>query len=316
MTVTVLLATEKAFSASAVQAIEATLSEHGNLFRLVKLENYKSREEFLNLASDAEAMIVRSDKCDAEFFGRAKKLKLLVRAGAGVDSIDLTAAKNAGVVVQNTPGMNSNAVAELVFGLLIFHLRSHFNGDVGSELRGKRLGLHGCGNVSRFVIGIAKGLGFESITAYDPFLGRAKIEELGVKCAESVDELFRTSEIVSLHIPLTAETKKSINKRLLSQMCGNSQCVLVNTARQEVVDEDDLLEMLQEKKNFHYVADIQPHNIQIIKDTLKDNFDKQVYVTPKKLGAQTVEANNNCAPAAARQIAAFFMKNENKFQVN
>ena len=305
-----MLATEKAFSASAVQSIEAVFAEHGNMFRLIKLENYKTREELFNVASEADAMIVRSDKCDMEFFSRAKKLKLLVRGGAGVDTIDLELAKNNGVIVQNTPGMNSNAVAELVFGMLIFHIRSHFNGDVGSELRGKRLGLYGCGNVSKFVIQIAQGFGFKSIIAYDPFMGRAKIEELGINSVDTLDELFSASDILSLHIPLTSETKESINKKFLMKMPKNA--ILVNTARQEVINEADLLEVLVQRKDFSYLADVQPGNLQTIKDTL----DKQVFVTPKKLGAQTIEANNNCAPAAARQIVAFFTKNENKFQVN
>ena len=310
----VLLATEKAFGSSAVQAIEATLAATPG-FRLTKLENYTSREEFLNLASEAEAVIVRSDKCDAEFFSRAKNLKLLVRAGAGVDTIDLAAARERGVVVQNTPGMNSNAVAELVFGMLLFHLRTHFNGDLGSELRGRRLGLHGCGNVSRFVIQVARGFGFASIIAYDPFLGRAKIEELGVQCAETLDELFTNSDIVSLHIPLTPETNQSINRNFLTKMPKGG--ILVNTARQEVIHEGDLLEVLTEhRRDLSYLADVQPGNLAALKATLAEKFDKQVFVTPKKLGAQTIEANNNCAPAAARQIVGFFTKNENKFQVN
>lgn len=308
---TVLLATEKAFSATAVESIASALPSPR--FNLVKLEGYKTREQLLEAAASADAAIVRSDKCDAEFFAHAKKLKVLVRAGAGVDTIDLEAATRNNVAVMNTPGQNSNAVAELAFGMMLSHIRSHYDGGMGTELRGKRLGLHGCGNVSKYMILLAKGFGM-SVTAFDPFLTSDQIRAAGAEPADNLDKIF-TSDFVSLHIPLTTETRASINKSLLSLMPANG--VLVNTARQEVVNEDDLLTELKERPEWGYLADVVPANFEAIKEALGvSRFKKQVLVTPKKMGAQTAEANNNCAPAAARQIVAFFENGENKFQVN
>ena len=307
---TVLLATEKSFSASAVSAIAAALPAK---FNLVKLESYKTREQLLEAAASADACIVRSDKCDAEFFAHAKKLRVLVRAGAGVDTIDLDAATKNNVVVMNTPGQNSNAVAELAFGMMLSHIRSHYDGGMGTELRGKRLGLHGCGNVSKYMILLAKGFGM-SVIAFDPFLTPDQIRAVGAEPAEKLEQIF-TSDFVSLHIPLTNETRASINKSLISLMPANG--VLVNTARQEVINEDDLLAELKARQDWGYLADVVPGNFEAIKEALGGSrFTKQVLVTPKKMGAQTAEANNNCAPAAARQIVAFFENGETKFQVN
>jgi len=306
---TVLLATEKPFSASAVKAIRDALPG----YTLVELQGYSDRAQLLQAAASAEAAIVRSDKCDAEFFAHAKNLKILVRAGTGVDTIDLEAAKTQGVVVMNTPGQNSNAVAELAFGMMISHIRSHFDGGMGSELRGKSLGLHGCGNVSRYMITLARGFGM-SVTAFDPYLTPEQIRAAGAEPAGNVQEVFK-ADFVSLHIPLTPETRGSINKFLISLMPPHG--VLVNTARQELLKEDDLLAELKSRPDLGYLADVIPANLELLRESLgAAKFKKQVFVTPKKMGAQTNEANNNCAPAAARQIAAFFEHGDKKFQVN
>ena len=309
--VQVLLATEKAFSSVAVSLIESELNKAN--FELIKLENYKSRSDLLNAVSTVDAAIVRSDKCDAEFFRSAKNLKLLVRAGTGVDTIDLIEATNRNVVVMNTPGQNSNAVAELAFGLILYHIRSHFDGGMGTELRTRSLGLHGCGAVSRYMIQIAKGFGM-NVKAFDPFLSKEQIEAAGAICAHSLEELYK-SDIVSLHIPLTDETRNSIGKNLLTLFPRSG--ILVNTARQEIINEPELLGHLAANPDFGYLADVVPENLQVLKSELgPEKFNKQVLVTPKKMGAQTNEANNNCAPAAARQIIGFFEKQEVKFQVN
>jgi D-3-phosphoglycerate dehydrogenase len=306
----VLLATEKPFSTSAVAAIVAALP--APQYKLIQLQGYTQRAQLLEAVSTVQAAIVRSDKCDAEFFAHAKNLKVLVRAGAGVDTIDLDAATRNGVVVMNTPGQNSNAVAELAFGLMLSHVRSHFDGGMGSELRGKRLGLHGCGNVSKYMILLAKGFGM-SVTAFDPFLTPEQKIAAGAEPAEKLEDVFKAN-FVSLHIPLTQDTKASIDKSLLSLLPTNG--VLINTARPEVIQEADLLVALKERQDLGYLADVVPGNFEAIKEELGSKFAKQVLVTPKKMGAQTNEANNNCAPAAARQIVAFFDSGDRKFQVN
>ena len=303
----VLLATEKAFSSIAVALIDKELAD----YQLIKLENYKSRQDLLRAVEDVDAAIVRSDKCDAEFFSHAKNLKIVVRAGAGVDTIDCEFAKSKGVVVMNTPGQNSNAVAELAFGMILSHIRSHFDGGMGTELRGKSLGLHGCGNVSKYMILIAKGFGMQ-VKAFDPFLSAEQIAAVGAEPA-SLEEVFKC-DFVSLHIPLTPETKGSIGSRLLSLMPGNG--VLINTARQEVIAEEDLLGILKQRPDFGYLADVAPASHDSFKEGLAARYSQQVLITPKKMGAQTHEANNNCAPAAARQIVAYFAHNDVRFQVN
>jgi D-3-phosphoglycerate dehydrogenase / 2-oxoglutarate reductase len=309
--VTVLLATEKPFSATAVAAIAASLPSPQ--YKLVELQGYTERSQLLQAAASVDAAIVRSDKCDAEFFAHARSLKVLVRAGAGVDTIDLNAATQSGVVVMNTPGQNSNAVAELAFGMMLSHVRSHFDGGMGSELRGKHLGLHGCGNVSKYMILLARGFGM-SVTAFDPFLSPDQIRAAGAEPVVKLEDVFK-ADFISLHIPLTPETKASINKALISVIPTNG--VLINTARQEVIHEGDLLAALKDRADLGYLSDVVPGNLEAIKETLgAARFTKQVLVTPKKMGAQTNEANNNCAPAAGRQIVAFFENGDKKFQVN
>ena len=305
----ILLATEKAFGTEAVKAIEEVFDDHR--YALAKLENYKDREAFLTAASSADAIIVRSDKCDSEFFEHAKNLKVLARAGAGVDTIDVAAAKSKGICVMNTPGQNSNAVAELAFGMMIFMARSRFDGGMGTELRGKSLGLYGCGNVSKYIIQIAKGFGM-TVSAFDPFVSPDAIRASGALAIGKLSEIF-LSDFVSLHVPLTEETRGSIDASLLSLMSPTS--VLINTARSEIINETDLMEKLILNPKFTYLADVQPTNSQELQTQLKENYARQVLVTPKKMGAQTIEANNNCAPAAAKQIRAFFESGDRKFQV-
>jgi D-3-phosphoglycerate dehydrogenase / 2-oxoglutarate reductase len=306
----VLLATEKAFGKSAVDAIEDELSHHG--YNLVKLENYKNKQDLLKAIAEVDACIVRSDICDKEVFDAAVNLKVLVRAGAGVDTIDLEYAKQKGVVVMNTPGQNSNAVAELAFGMMIYHARSKFDGGMGTELRGKTLGLHGCGNVSKFMIHIAKGFGM-TVKAYDPYLTADQINGTGAHPG-TIEDIY-SCQYVSLHIPLTDQTRGSINARLLNNMPNDG--ILINTARPEVIHEEDLLTRLHGNKNFAYLSDVTPSNLSLMQERMgNESFKKQVFVTPKKMGAQTIEANNNCAPAAAKQIVRFFEHKDTRFQVN
>ncbi|TEB14482.1 oxidoreductase, partial [Perkinsus sp. BL_2016] len=283
---------------------------------LRRFEKYTShsqlQEELRTVQPDA--VIIRSDLANQEFFAAAAPaLKIVVRAGAGVDNIDLDQATAAGVVAMNTPGQNSNAVAELAFGMMVSHARGRFGGDGGYELRNKTLALHGCGNVGRYMCKIASGFGMKVI-AFDPYLTSDQIRDCGAEPVKSVPELF-TADFVSLHIPATPETKKSINRSLLSLLPQNG--VLINTARSEVIHEDDLKAMLLERPDSGYLADVQPTNLEELKTELgTDRFNKQVMVTPKKIGAQTAEANNNAGPAAARQIVDFFEKGDVRFQVN
>jgi D-3-phosphoglycerate dehydrogenase len=313
--ITVLLATEKPFASSAVAGIESALKGSFN-YVLRRLEKYSSPaqlQEDLRTAQP-DAVIIRSDLANKEFFDAAAPgLKIVVRAGAGVDNIDLEEATKAGVVAMNTPGQNSNAVAELAFGMMVYHARGRFAGDGGYELRGKTLALHGCGNVGRYMCKIANGFGMKVI-AFDPYLTADQIKECGAEAVKSVAELF-TADFVSLHIPATPETKKSINRSLLSLLPKNG--VLINTARSEVIDEEELKAILVERSDLGYLADVQPTTLEDFKTALgTERFNKQVFVTPKKIGAQTAEANNNAGPAAARQIVDFFEKGDVKFQVN
>jgi D-3-phosphoglycerate dehydrogenase len=305
----VLLVTEKPFAAPAVTAIEGVFATAG--YELVKLEKYKEKAELLSAIADAEACIIRSDLIDPEVLAAAGKLKLVVRAGAGVDNVDLKAATEKDVCVMNTPGQNSNAVAELAFGMMVTNARNHYDGSSGYELRGKTLGLHGCGNVSKYMIELAKGFAMD-VCAYDPFLTPEQITAAGAKPVSSVKELFNCN-FVSLHIPATPETKQSINKELLSAM--PSPAVLVNTARKEVINEDDLAAVLQERKDFTYLADVAPDALKSIQEALGDRK-QQIFCTAKKMGAQTSEANNNAGIAAANQIVGFFERDERRCQVN
>lgn len=302
----VLVATEKPFAAAAVNGIKAEVEGAGH--QLVLLEKYTEKQQLLDAVADVEAMIVRSDKVTAEVLDAAKALKIVVRAGAGFDNIDIAYAKEKNVVVENTPGQNSNAVAELVFGLLVYAVRNFYNGKSGSELLGKKLGILAFGNVGRNVARIAKGFGMD-VYAYDAFCPKEAIEAAGVKAVDSQDALFENCDVVSLHIPATPETKQSINAALVGKMKKGG--ILVNTARKEVINEPELLKLFEERTNLKYVSDIMP-------DAHEEfcKFEGRYFATPKKMGAQTAEANINAGIAAAKQINAFFADGCTKFQVN
>ena len=302
----VLVATEKPFAAAAVNGIKAEVEGAGH--QLVLLEKYTEKQQLLDAVADVEAMIVRSDKVTAEVLDAAKALKIVVRAGAGFDNIDIAYAKEKNVVVENTPGQNSNAVAELVFGLLVYAVRNFYNGKSGSELKGKKLGILAFGNVGRNVARIAKGFGME-VYAYDAFCPKEAIEAAGVKAVDSQDALFENCDVVSLHIPATPETKQSIHAALVGKMKKGG--ILVNTARKEVINEPELLKLLEERTDLKYVSDIMP-------DAHEEfcKFEGRYFATPKKMGAQTAEANINAGIAAAKQINAFFADGCTKFQVN
>ena len=304
---TILVATEKPFAKTAVEGIKKIVEEAG--FKMALLENYTQKAELLEAASGADAIIIRSDIIDDVVFEAAKKLKIVVRAGAGYDNIDLVSAKSKGVVAMNTPGQNSNAVAELAVGMMVYAARNNFNGSSGTELRGKKLGLHAFGYVGKAVAAIAHGFGME-IYAFDPFVDRKKVEAEGIHYMDNVEELYKTCQYVSLHMPANAQTKKSINFNLLSRMPKGA--TLINTARKEVIDEEGLLQMFAERADFKYVSDVEPDS----KGLIAEKFSGRFYFTPKKIGAQTAEANNNAGIAAARQIVSFFTKNDTTFQVN
>ena len=292
----ILVATEKPFAAAAVEGIKKVAQEEGH--EIVLLEKYQEKQQLLDAVADVDAMIVRSDKVDKEVLDAAKNLKIVVRAGAGYDSIDTAYAKEKGVIVENTPGQNSNAVAELVFGLLVFTVRNFFNGKSGSELKGKKLGILAFGNVGRNVARIAKGFDMD-IYAYDEYCPKDVIEQSGVHAVDSRDDLFKTCDVVSLHIPATPETKSSINYDVVNLMKKGG--ILLNTARKEVIDEEGLLKLLAEREDLKYITDIKPDADEAFK---------------KKMGAQTAEANINAGIAAAKQIGAFFKDGCTKFQVN
>ena len=302
----VLIATEKPFAPAAVQGITNELKGAGH--EVVLLEKYASTAELLEAVKDADAMIVRSDKVAPEVLDAAKQLKVVVRAGAGYDSIDTAYAKEKNVVVENTPGQNSNAVAELVFGLLVYAVRNFYNGKAGTELMGKKLGILAFGNVGRNVARIAKGFGME-VYAYDAFCPADAIEAAGVHACKSQDELFQTCDVLSLHIPATPQTVKSIDYRLVNLLPKKG--VLVNTARKEVISEEELLKLMAEREDLKFVTDIKPDADEEFK-----KFEGRYFSTPKKMGAQTAEANTNAGIAAAKQINAFFATGDTKFQVN
>lgn len=302
----ILVATEKPFADAAVNGIKKAVEAEGH--EAVLLEKYTDKAQLLDAVKDADAMIVRSDKITKEVLDAAPKLKIVVRAGAGYDSIDTAYAKEKGVVVENTPGQNSNAVAELVFGLLVYTVRNFFNGKAGSELKGKKLGILAFGNVGRNVARIAKGFDMD-VCAFDEFVPAEKIEARGVHAAKDRDDLFKTCNIVSLHIPATDETRKSINYDVVGQM--KEGAVLINTARKEIIDEDGLLKLMAERDDLRYITDIKPD-----KDAEFARFEDRYFSTPKKMGAQTAEANINAGIAAANQINAFFKEGCTKFQVN
>lgn len=303
----VLVATEKPFAKVAIDGIKQVLDEAG--YEMALLEKYTDKKELLDAVADADAIIIRSDIVDAEVIEAAKQLKIVVRAGAGYDNVDLQAASAANVVVMNTPGQNANAVAELAAGLMVYAVRNLFNGTSGTELMGKKLGIHAYGNVGRNVARVAKGFGME-IYAFDAFCPKEVIENDGVKALDSAEELYETCQFISLHIPATAETKNSINYALLERMPKNA--VLVNTARKEVINEAELIKLMEDRADFRYVTDIMP----AANAEFAEKFPTRYFSTPKKMGAQTAEANINAGIAAAKQIVGFIRDGINRFQVN
>ncbi len=303
----VLVATDKPFAASAVEAIRGIITESG--YELALLEKYTTKQQLLDAVKDVNAIIIRSDIVDAEVLDAAKQLEIVVRAGAGYDNIDLAAATLHNVVAMNTPGQNSNAVAELALGMMVYMARNAFNGASGTELRGKKIGIHAYGNVGKYVATIAKGFGME-VYAFDPFVTEEAIKADGVVAVKTVEELYKTCQYISLHIPANDKTKKSIGFELLSMMPKGA--VLVNTARKEVIDEEGLLRVFEARADFKYLSDIEPGN----KAEIETKFAGRFFFTPKKMGAQTSEANNNAGVAAARQIVAFFKNGDITYKVN
>lgn len=304
----ILVATEKPFAAEAVGGIKNIFAEAG--FEVVLLEKYTDKAELLAAVADVDGLIIRSDKVTAEVLDAAKQLKIVVRAGAGYDNVDLAAAKAKGVVVMNTPGQNSNAVAELALAMMIYMSRNCFTPGTGSELLGKTVGIHAYGNVGRLVGLKAKALGM-NVVAYDPFITDAAVfEKDGVEKVDSVEELYAKSNFLSLHIPATEQTKKSIGYKLLTSMPKGA--TLVNTARKEVIDEQGLRQALEERADLKYITDIAPD----MKDELAEAFGKRFFATPKKMGAETAEANINAGLAAARQIVDYIINGNTRFQVN
>ncbi|MBR5784486.1 MAG: 3-phosphoglycerate dehydrogenase [Bacteroidales bacterium] len=302
----VLVATEKPFAKVAVDGIRNVVEGAG--YEMALLEKYTDVNELYAAVADADALIVRSDKVTKEVIDHAKNLKIVVRAGAGYDNLDLEACTAKGIVAMNTPGQNSNAVAELVMGMLVYGVRNFFNGKSGSELMGKKIGILAFGNVGRNVARIAQGFGME-VYAFDAFCPKEAIEAAGVKAVDSRDALFEMCDIVSLHIPATAETKNSINYEVVNKMKKGG--IVVNTARKEVINEAELLKLMNERADIRYISDIMPD--------AHEEFAKlegRYFSTPKKMGAQTEEANINAGIAAANQIADFFKTGNKKFQVN
>ena len=302
----VLIATEKPFAAAAVEGIRKEVEGAGH--ELALLEKYTETAQLLDAVKDADALLIRSEQATAEVFEAAKNLKIVVRAGAGYDNIDLAAATAHNVVAENTPGQNSNAVAELVLGMLVYGARNFYNGKSGSELIGKKLGILAFGNVGRNVARIAKGFGME-VYAYDAFCPKDVIEAAGVKAVDNQEALFETCDIVSLHIPATPETKQSINYALVNKMAKGG--TLINTARKEVINEPELIKLMGERDDLKFITDIKPDA-----DAEFAKFEGRYFSTPKKMGAQTAEANINAGIAAAKQINAFFATGDTKFQVN
>lgn len=302
----ILVATEKPFAKAATDGIAKVVKESGD--ELVLLEK-GTHEDLVSAVADADALIVRSDIVNKEVLDCAKNLKVVVRAGAGYDNIDLETATAKGICVMNTPGQNSNAVAELVFGMLVMMARNRYDGTSGFELKGKRLGIHAYGQVGRNVARIAKGFGM-TVSALDPFVPDEVLEAEGVTPVHSVEDLYSQNQFVSLHIPATATTKKSVNAALIEAMPKNG--VLINTARKEIIDEDSLSEALKNRTDIMYIADVKPDNA----EQLKEIAGNRVFFTPKKMGAQTAEANINAGIAAANQVVGYLHHCIDKFRVN
>ncbi len=303
----VLVATEKPFAKAAVDGIRAIIDGAG--FETVLLEKYTDNAQLLSAVADADALIVRSDKVTAEVVEAAKQLKIVVRAGAGYDNVDLAACTAKGIVVMNTPGQNSNAVAELAIGMMIYMARNQFNPGTGREIKGKKLGIHAYGNVGRLVAKAAQGMGME-VCAFDAFVDAKAMEADGVKAVDSAEELYSSCDYVSVNIPATPQTIKSLNYGLLNKMPKGA--TIVNTARKEVVDEEGLLKILTDREDLKYITDVAAGN----QAELNEKFGTRVFATPKKMGAETAEANINAGLAAARQIVEFFVEGNTRFQVN
>jgi D-3-phosphoglycerate dehydrogenase len=303
----ILVATEKAFAPIAVKLIKEVTDAAGHQLEL--LENYKDVSDLLNAVSDADAMIIRSDLVTPQVLDAAKKLRIVVRAGAGYDNLDLPSCTAHKVVAMNTPGQNSNAVAELAYEMMLYQARGGFAGKSGTELRGKTLGLHAFGNVGKYMAEIAKGFGME-VYAYDPFVNEDTIKNSGVKACKNSEELYSMCQYVSLHMPANDKTKKSIGYDLLKKMPEDA--VLVNTARKEVIDEEGLLKIFEERPDFRYLSDVEPDCKAVLEEKYKGKF----ILTAKKMGAQTEEANINAGVAAARQIVDYFKTGNEKFRVN
>jgi D-3-phosphoglycerate dehydrogenase len=306
---TVLLATEKAFAAGAVAKIEAVTS--AAKYTLKRLENYKSKDDLLVAVKDVDALIIRSDIVDQAVIDAAEKLKIVVRAGAGYDNVNLKACEGKGVVAMNTPGQNANAVAELVFGMMIVSARNNWDGTSGFEISGRSIAFYGFGAVARAVQKVALGFNMKTY-AYDPFIPADKIKEMGAEPVSTVEGLFE-HQYVSLHVPLTDQTKASINKVLLMKMPKGG--TLINTARCEVVNEADMVEVLKTRSDFNYLCDVAPKDPAPMKEAVGDKLGKRLVITAKKMGAQTGEANDNCGVAAANQIVGFFEKGETRFSL-
>ena len=303
----ILIATDKPFAAIAVKGIREVVENAG--MELALLEKYTEKAQLLDAVKDVDAIIIRSDIIDNEVFDAAGQLKIVVRAGAGYDNVDLAAATAHNVCVMNTPGQNANAVAELALGMMVYGVRNLYNGTSGTELLGKKLGIHAYGNVGRNVARIAKGFGME-IFAYDAYCPAEVIEKDGVKALGSAEELYETCQFISLHIPATAETKNSINYNILSKMPKGA--MLINTARKEVINEAELVKVMEERADFKYMTDIMPAN----NAEMAEKFAGRYFSTPKKMGAQTAEANINAGIAAANQIVKFLKEGNRTFQVN
>jgi D-3-phosphoglycerate dehydrogenase len=306
----VLLVTEKPFAAQAVKEIQKIIEEAGHVFD--KIEKYTDKSQLLAAIADADAIIIRSDIIDREVIDAAPNLKVIVRAGAGYDNVDLEAATNRDVCVMNTPGQNANAVAELVFAMLLYVQRNHFDGSTGHELKNNRLGLYAFGNVAKMVAKIARGFGMP-VYAFSPILTHDDLRkegQYGVISVYSAEELFDNSDIVSLHMPLLEDTYRCVNYNLLSRMGANG--IVVNSARKEVVNEEDMIRIMEERPDFKYITDIKPDK----HEEFASKFGMRYFSTPKKSGAQTYEANVNAGLAAARQIVAFFKNGDDRFRVN
>ncbi len=303
----VLVATVKPFAPAAVNSIKTIIEKAG--YEFILLEKYDDQSELIKAVEDVDALIIRSDKVTPEVISAGKNLKIVVRAGAGYDNVNLEAASAKKVVVMNTPGQNSNAVAELALGMMVYYARNCFNGKPGTELKGKKLGVHAYGNVGKIVGNIAKGFGMD-IYAFDPFIPREQIEKDGVIWTGSEEELYTTCQYVSLHIPANEHTIKSIDYHLLSKMPFGA--TLVNTARKEVIDEESLMKILNERDDFGYISDIAP----ACAGEIKEKYEGRYYFSPKKMGAQTAEANINAGIASAKQIVNYLEKGIKTFMVN